>query len=130
MSKISVMLVEDDRDIREALSEVLADDGYETVLAENGREALQRLEQVLPGLVLVDRFMPVMDGLSFIAALKRDPRFVSLPVVLMTATHEPPPGLGGSVPVLLKPVDLDELERVVAHHCGRPDPANLAEASV
>lgn len=124
------MLVEDDRDIREALAEVLEDDGYETVLAENGRDALQRLEQELPALVLVDRFMPVMDGLSFIAAVKRDPRFASVPVVLMTATHEPPPGLGGSVPVLLKPVDLDELERVVARHCSRPDPTSLVEASV
>jgi len=64
-----VLVVDDDQDILDALSEILEVEGYTVQRARNGREALQRLEQGLPDLVLLDLMMPVMDGWEFARSL-------------------------------------------------------------
>lgn len=82
-----VLLVEDDVDIADAISSCLADHGYTVVVAANGREALDTLRQSapLPGLILLDLMMPIMDGWQFRAAQTADPAFARIPVVLLSA---------------------------------------------
>jgi hypothetical protein len=68
-----VLVVDDDPDILDALSEILEVEGYEVQRARNGREALERLEQMLPDVVLLDLMMPVMDGWEFARSLSPRP---------------------------------------------------------
>jgi CheY-like chemotaxis protein len=113
----SVLIVEDDHDIREALQGVLSLEGYRTVAAENGRDALDLLEhmQTPPFLLLVDLMMPVMNGWDFVAAVRRDPQLSEIPIVVVSA-------IGASQPVpedvvfLKKPVQVERLLEVVREH--------------
>lgn len=80
----SVLVVDDDADMREQLAEVLGDEGYEVVTAGNGVEALARLREARPALILLDLAMPVMDGWAFQAELRKDRAFVDIPIVLLS----------------------------------------------
>lgn len=80
-----VLVVDDDADIREQLAEILADEGYDVITAANGVEALERVRAgARPALILLDLFMPVMDGWALRAELEKDPRTARVPVVLMS----------------------------------------------
>lgn len=82
----TILLVEDDADIRSALCSILEDEGYEVVSAADGQEALSALRAgARPAVILLDLMMPVMDGADFRAAQLRDPRFADIPVVVLTA---------------------------------------------
>src|SRR5262245_59582395 len=79
----SVLIIEDDPDIREALAEILEDEGYATVLAGNGREALDHLaKSEMPALILLDLMMPIMDGWQFRDEQRRSPSYAAIPVVV------------------------------------------------
>jgi CheY-like chemotaxis protein len=84
----SVLIVEDDRDVREALVEVLEEEGFGVAAASNGVEALGYLREaiVLPRLILLDLMMPVMDGRQFRCEQLKVPQWRSVPVFVMTAT--------------------------------------------
>ena len=106
----SVLVVDDDEDVRECLADVLRDEGYHVETAANGQEALDRLErQPAPDVVLLDLMMPVMNGWMTLDALRtrRDPP----PVLVVSAGVPPPPA--GAADYLPKPVDLDALLRKV-----------------
>jgi signal transduction histidine kinase/CheY-like chemotaxis protein len=79
------LVVDDNADARRLMSAYLAEEGFETCEAANGAEALERLHAFHADLVILDLTMPVMDGLSFLDALRRDPRYLHLPVVVVTA---------------------------------------------
>ena len=81
----SVLIVEDDPDIRELERVVLECDGYETRTAKNGRDALEALEASTPCLILLDLMMPVMDGVAFLAERRRRDLAMDVPVVCVTA---------------------------------------------
>ena len=100
-----VLVVDDDKDIRDLLSDALAAEGYVAVSARHGAEALERLRDLRPDLILLDLMMPVMDGLAFIAAKKDDPALVDIPVIAMTAATWN--DVEGAVALLRKPFDLD-----------------------
>jgi PAS domain S-box-containing protein len=81
-----ILIVEDDRDVVEALSSLLQVHGYEVEFALNGRDALDLLKSDLrPGLILLDLMMPVMDGMQFREAQVSDPALADIPVVVMSA---------------------------------------------
>ena len=80
----TVLVVEDEESTRLMLAQQLRKSGYRVVLANNGREALERLEESLPDLVLVDLVMPEMDGTTLIHAMRADRRFRNLPVTVVT----------------------------------------------
>src|SRR4051794_12053611 len=81
-----VLLVEDESETREALREILAMNGYAVRTAANGREALDLLRAgEAPDVIVFDLRMPVMDGWSFRAQLKLEPRFARTPVIAMSA---------------------------------------------
>lgn len=114
----AVLVVEDERDIREVVVEILKSDGFQVYSAENGQEAMEVLRTMpQPALILADLMMPVMDGPALIAALREDDLFASLPVVIVTASDDAAPEGYRRVK---KPIDLEDLLRIVAEFCLRP----------
>jgi len=108
-----VMVVEDDRAVRETLQELLEAEGYQVRPAANGREALEGLRAGArrPRLILLDLRMPVMDGWQFRAEMRRDPALSSIPVVVMSADAGLERTVAGMevAAVLAKPVPLARL---------------------
>jgi CheY-like chemotaxis protein len=84
------LVVDDNADARRVLSAYLGEEGLETCEAVNGADALERLERFDADLIILDLMMPVMDGLAFLEALRRDPRHLRLPVVVVTAKELTP----------------------------------------
>jgi CheY-like chemotaxis protein len=114
-----ILVVEDNDDLRESISEVLALHGYVATVAENGKVALDQLElsPTPPALILLDLLMPVMDGITFLQSLRAIPRFSHVPVLLMTAQPSPPPLEVAAV--LTKPVAFNSLLSLVKRFGGR-----------
>ncbi len=112
----SILVVDDDQDIREAVAEVLAGEGYSTRTAGNGQEALAVLSGLeRPCLVLLDLMMPVMDGYEVLARLRENPVWRGFPVVVCTASRSTAPE--GASGILRKPFEVDELLSLVGGHC-------------
>jgi two-component system response regulator CpxR len=129
MSAGTVLVVDDDAAIRETVNDVLTDEGYNVVLAENGEEALEQLKRRNPAVVLLDLMMPVMSGWEVLEALDEREDLAHIPIVVVSAmcarqvpgsTEEPPrpPNPPGARMYLPKPIDLNHLLNVVAHYCG------------
>ena len=83
-----VLVVDDMPAIREPIAASLRGAGYETACAANGAEALVAVGRQKPGLILLDVSMPVMDGVSFLAALRAQPGMAGIPVILLTADSD------------------------------------------
>jgi CheY-like chemotaxis protein len=104
------MIVDDDRDIRETLAEVLEDEGFLVVTAANGAEALDLLASApLPNVILLDLMMPVMDGFEFRVAQKMAAELAPIPVVIITAGGAPPGGALEPTAVVRKPLNVPRL---------------------
>lgn len=86
-SAITVLVVDDDEDIRFAMSDTLEAEGYRVLLAEDGLDALAKLRAggERPHLILLDLMMPNMDGCGFCAAKQQDPQLSAIPVVIVSA---------------------------------------------
>jgi two-component system, chemotaxis family, chemotaxis protein CheY len=107
-----VLIVEDDRDIRYALAQILAEEGYPSIQARNGLEGLERLRSgPPPKLVLLDLMMPVMDGWQFQRALRADPELSTIPIVVVTADAlaEERVRATGVAGFLTKPLSIEDL---------------------
>jgi CheY-like chemotaxis protein len=111
----TVLVVEDDDEVRASLVEAIADQGYGIVEARNGREALDRLAQAKPCVVLLDLMMPVMDGWEFLDRMHQDPSNDNIPVCVVTALPDQAPTNATSV--LAKPVRLERVIGVLEQYC-------------
>lgn len=80
-----IVIAEDSAAGRELLHELIESWGYEAIEAANGREALQKIIETGPDLVLCDIQMPEQDGYAVIQSLRQNPRFTKLPVIALTA---------------------------------------------
>ena len=111
-----VLVVEDDDDLRNAICQVLDDEGIATATAANGAEALALLEHgERPSLILLDLMMPVMNGWAFRAKQEADLRFSSIPVIVMTAAARLDDAAIVGTDLVRKPIRLEDLvERVRA----------------
>lgn len=106
-----ILLVDDDEDIRETIADVLDREGYQTLVAANGREALALLEKRhQPKLILLDMMMPVMDGLEFRRAQVARAEWAEVPVVMLTASGSK---TTEGLPTLTKPVTIEDLLQTV-----------------
>ena len=115
----SVLIVEDDPDIREVLEEMLDAGGHRVVTATNGAEGLAALDLVAaPAVILLDLMMPVMSGFAFLEELARRSDRVGDRVLLISAneTVERAAQLPGVVGYVKKPFDLDEVLSLVERH--------------
>ena len=116
----SILVVEDDEGAREALSDILRDEGFRVETAGNGLEALEYLERAPPPcMILLDLVMPVMDGWEFRQRQLRHEGLAPIPVVVLTATAGEGPEAVSASDVLRKPVDFDALLARVELHCVR-----------
>ena len=87
---VQILVVDDERSVREATSALLIAEGYRVQVAMHGRDALGHLHlDALPSLIILDYQMPVMDGLQFRARQVSDPQLASIPVVICSAQQEP-----------------------------------------
>jgi CheY-like chemotaxis protein len=119
-----LLVVDDERDIREALDFVLTLQGYQVLLASHGQEALDLLKGgVEPDLILLDLMMPVMNGMELLAAIRRDPRFLHVQVIVLTAFGNMTQTLQEQhleiQDLIAKPFDVQILLTTIARSCAR-----------
>ena len=111
-----VLVVDDDDDIRDAMCELLEDEGYKVESAANGRDALELLRYRHPCLMLLDLRMPVMDGFQVLDQVKHSPELNDISIAVVSAEHIQPDGSEASIP---KPIDVERLLATV-RRCCRP----------
>jgi DNA-binding response OmpR family regulator len=109
-SPATILLVEDDRDVRAALSAVLVDEGFEVLAAPNGYDALASIEQHRLDVIILDWMMPVVDGADFVRALRSE-YHISTPVLVITAgrVSRDEALAAGADDYLQKPFDINDL---------------------
>ena len=115
-TKSTILVVEDEQESRDSLRDILEFEGYDVQTAVNGREALEALNASGDRIciVLLDLFMPVMDGWQVIDQLRADGRLDKTQIVIITsAPYRAPAGL----PVFQKPLDLDKVMNEVQRLC-------------
>lgn len=116
LMKKTVLVVEDDLAIRETLREALEWDGFDVVVAFDGRDGLQKIRQApRPDLVLLDMMMPIMTGRQFLDAVMADKSLSLIPVLVVSAVADKKGALGAR-DVVGKPPDLDFLMGLVARY--------------
>jgi CheY-like chemotaxis protein len=120
----TVLVVDDDKNVCSLICETLAGQGYKTVIAGNGREALAYLRSApcSPGLILLDLMMPEMTGWEFRKEQQEDPALADIPVAIITGL---PDVAGkaldiGAVDVLYKPSRVETLTALVSRFCKQP----------
>ncbi len=114
----TILVVEDDLDVRDAMVQVLESAGYAAVAAGDGEDALAQLDGGLsPCVILLDLMMPRMDGWEFIAHHRRRERQAPIIVVSAYASSEQMRSAG--VQYMRKPVDIDELLAVLDRQCAQ-----------
>lgn len=107
----TILIIDDEPAIAEIVSEVLVDEGYETLTASRGRDALDLIAEHPPDLLLLDVYMPEMSGLDLLAHIQGDAMLSLIPVVMMTAgaVSELNLSLNGAAQVISKPFNVDDL---------------------
>src|SRR6476659_5939945 len=109
----NILLVDDSKTELHFLSELLEKRGYKIRTAENGEEAMRRLGEETPDLILMDVVMPGQNGFQLTRAITRDPRFSKVPVIMCTSKHQETDKVWGMRKVakdyIVKPVDPTEL---------------------
>ncbi|HTE50363.1 MAG TPA: response regulator [Kofleriaceae bacterium] len=115
--EVSILVIDDDVDNREAFDDVLSEAGYQVVCAHDGAQALELLRSLRPDLILLDLNMPIMDGVEFRAAQARDPSLARIPTVVMTADRLTERILGlAPAATVTKPLKLSQLLSIIERH--------------
>ena len=120
-----ILVVEDNQDNREMVVKVLKFHGYQVVEAVDGEEAIEKAKSENPDLILLDIYLPKMDGYEATKILKRDGRLKDIPVIALTAhamkgnrEEALAAGCDGYIP---KPIDVRELPKQIQHFL-KPNP--------
>lgn len=127
---VSILLVDDEPQTRDLLRLMLKRDGYEVIDAEDGHDALRKVREHIPTVVLLDVMMPAMDGLEVCETMKADETVKHIPVIMFSArTHQEAVEAGiaaGAVRYLTKPISRADLLRNVKEVLdGVPSPETL-----
>jgi signal transduction histidine kinase/CheY-like chemotaxis protein len=110
----SILVVDDDPNIRSLLQQEFLEAGYTVRLAENGRQALALIREEAPGLVILDVMMPEMNGFDVAAVLKNDPTTMDIPIIILSIVQDKERGFRLGVDrYLTKPIDTASLFREV-----------------
>jgi CheY-like chemotaxis protein len=123
-----VLIVDDDRLVRDLLRRFLTKEGFRVMAAVSGEEGLRRARELRPALITLDVVMSGMDGWTMLKALKADPALAAVPVVMITIVDNPALGLSlGASDYLTKPIDWARLGRTLGRY--RPAGAPSVPAS-
>jgi chemosensory pili system protein ChpA (sensor histidine kinase/response regulator) len=120
---LTVLIVDDSALMRQTITKVVERAGWEAITANDGKEALIMLKtgKVCPNVIVTDLEMPVLDGLGFIEAVKRDLRFSEIPVIMITSrserVHRERAFALGAAKFLTKPVEGSELKSIINSLC-------------
>lgn len=118
-----IVVADDNAASRELIRAILKGRSYEVVEACDGGQAIQKIEETNPDLVLLDIYMPVLDGYCVVKKLRRDPRFASLPIAAVTAfpgeMHQEKALAAGFDAYITKPIRAATLRSKVEHLLGR-----------
>ena len=108
-----ILVVDDSKTELHHLSDILGKRGYTVRTAENGEEAMRRLEEDKPQLILMDVVMPGQNGFQLTRAITRDPRFADVPVIMCTSKNQETDKVWGmrqgARDYIVKPVNADDL---------------------
>jgi len=108
-----ILLVDDSKTELHVLSELLTKKGYQVRTAENGEEALRRLQEEKPDLILMDVVMPGQNGFQLTRAITRDPQYATVPVIICTSKNQETDRVWGmrqgAKDYVVKPVNPEEL---------------------
>ncbi len=114
----SILIVEDEKDIRDSLKMLLELEGYSVFTAENGKEGLKILKNLeSPCLILLDLLMPVMNGMEFLEAKKHEDAIAQIPVCVVSGVASDP-HLKNTAGFIKKPIDLEILLKFIKNYCG------------
>ena len=109
----NILLVDDSKTELHHLSDILDKRGYSVRTAENGEEALRRLDEQMPDLILMDVVMPGQNGFQLTRTITRDPRYAAIPVIMCTSKNQETDKVWGmrqgARDYIVKPVNGDEL---------------------
>ena len=118
MSIQKILLVDDSKTELHVLSDLLTKKGFKVRTAENGEEALRRLQEEKPDLILMDVVMPGQNGFQLTRAITRDPLYADLPIIMCTSKNQETDRVWGmrqgARDYITKPVDADELQAKIA----------------
>ena len=111
--KFTIMVVDDDPNLRVLLQQMLAFRGFVVVEAENGEDALEKMEQVHLDAIVLDVMMPVLDGITVCRRMRQNPKFKDVPVIMLSGkVHQAAVQEGleaGATKYLCKPIPMTEL---------------------
>jgi len=113
---VDVLLVDDEQDVRDLVSEILSRAGYTVRTASDGRDAIEVLDHVRPSVIIMDLQMPVMNGAEFRQAQRRNREWIKIPTVVMTGTTDEPLLDLAIEETLKKPVRAFKLLEIVGRH--------------
>ena len=114
----TILVVEDEFDVQQIVADVLRDEGHEVFVCGTGREALQRLSEFRPDVVLMDVMLPIFSGLQVLDVMRKTPGLDSVPVVLMSEAEPRGVQPGHWQFFLKKPFRLEHLLDAVARVVG------------
>lgn len=119
--RATILFADDDADTCEMMRTLLGFDGYEVVTAMDGRQAIEVARRRFPHLILIDLELPRLDGISVVKKLKRDRRFKTVPMVMISghgpARFEQQALEAGCEEYLLKPLDFDHIRQMLDRAC-------------
>jgi len=125
---VTVLVVDDDPAARDLLTTNLGREGYRTVQARGGDEALELARKLRPDAITLDVLMPKKDGWAVLGALKADPELCDIPVIMVTVAPDRGIGLSlGAAEVMTKPVDRGELTSLLRQLLSRDGPILVVE---
>jgi CheY-like chemotaxis protein len=115
-----VLIIDDEEVLIDMVAGLVEDLGHEAITAVNGKDALAILSSgaALPALIISDVMMPQMNGVELAQQIKTNPRYIKIPIILMSAAGEPK----GSSPAdhfINKPFNLDDMARLIEHCIGQ-----------
>ncbi len=121
-----VLVVDDDQDTCDAICDLLKVEGYEAMGCGDGKQALDllRRDEFRPDVIVLDLYMPTMNGQELRAALQKEPQFANIPVVLCSGTTAA--GSSDAFETLQKPMDIDALLGVIRRGCAAGKPHRKA----
>lgn len=119
MSK-KILVVDDNQDTIQILTAVLRRGGYVVIAARDGMEAVEKVQEEMPELILSDIMMPKLDGFGVIQALKAEPKFRRIPILIISAKVDPASKARGmelgAKDYIIKPINPGEVLRKIKEH--------------
>jgi CheY-like chemotaxis protein len=110
-----ILVVDDDKDIRTVITEILDQSGYEVFTAASGQQGLDLAGQIVPNLIVLDLMMPGMDGWTVLTKLQHKPQLADIPVIILSGASGLEMAISlGAAAVLFKPIDAKQLTAEIA----------------